>query len=190
LPPKEQARVELGVAGGGVVVSMIGRLTAIKRPDRFAAVVADSVRRGLDAQYLVAGSGDQEAPLRARVERDRLPVQMLGWRSDLERILAATDIVLLTSDNEGTPLSLVQAGLAGVPAVATRVGSVPEVVQDRVTGLLCDRDPRSLASAVEELATQGDLRRGLGDHARQKAHNEFGLVGFLAQHARLYEALT
>lgn len=190
LPDKRVARRELGLPGGPVVVTMLGRLTQIKRPDRFADVVEITKSRGLDVHYLVAGSGDQEPALRDRVGRLGLPVTMLGWRSDLERILAASDIVLLTSDNEGAPLSLVQAALAECPVVATRVGSVPEVVVAGRTGLLCDRDKGELARAVEELSMDQSMRSSLGAEALIHAQGNYSLADFLTRHQDVYLAVA
>lgn len=186
LPDKQTSRRELGLPDGPAIVSMLGRLTQIKRPDRFADVVEISKKRGLNIHYLVAGGGDQEQALRERVEGGRLPVTMLGWRSDLERILAATDIVLLTSDNEGTPLSLAQAGLAGIPAVATRVGAVSEVVLHGSTGLLCQPIAEDLAIAVAEMSKDEGLRAKLGWAAHQYIKRSMSPQQFVDGHATLY----
>lgn len=188
LPDRAVARRELGIPDGPVVVAMIGRVTGIKRPDRFADVVRLIRDRGIDARFLVAGGGDRLADLAARVEREDLPVALLGWRSDLERILAATDVVLLTSDNEGTPLSLVQAGLAGVPSVATRVGSVAEVVADGVTGTLCHPSADAIAEALAQVIRDPGLRARLGLAAREKAERDFGVAPFLSGHLAAYRS--
>ncbi len=190
LPGRSEARRELGLPQGSAIVSMIGRLTHIKRPDRLADVAALLHAQGLDAHFVVAGGGDEQRTLSQRIEKEGLPITMLGWRSDLWRVLAATDVVLLTSDNEGTPLSLVQAGLAGVPAVATDVGSVSEVVESGVTGLLCSTSARELADALTVLIGDPELRSAMGTAAREKALLEFGVQAFLDQHAALYEAVA
>lgn len=186
IPARDVARVELGIPHDATVVTIIGRLTQIKRPDRFADVVALTTAQGANLHYLVAGGGDLEPFLRGRVDREQLPVTMLGWRSDLEMVLAATDIALLTSDNEGTPLSLLEAALAGVPAVATNVGSVPEVVENGVTGLLVDASPQALAIGVATLASDPAVRSRMGRAASQKASRDFGVPQFLAAHDRAY----
>lgn len=186
LPDKRTARCELGLPDGPVIVSMIGRLTRIKRPDRFAEVVRMVSDKGFNVHFLVVGGGDEESHLRARVERENLPVTMLGWRNDLERILAATDIVLLTSDNEGTPLSLMEAGLAGLPTVATRVGAVSEVVQDGLTGVLSAPDVTAIAVAVTELVDNPDRARALGAAARESALTRFTVESFVSAHAGQY----
>ena len=76
-------------------------------------------------------AGRRPAGRSPRAAADGLALRSLGWRSDVETVYAAADLVLLTSDNEGMPVSLIEAGLAGRPAVATDVGSVAEVVGTR-----------------------------------------------------------
>lgn len=186
LPDKQTARRELGLPAGPVIVSMIGRLTRIKRPDRFADVVEITKRQGLNIHYLVAGGGDQEPALRERVERDNLPVTIVGWRSDLERVLAATDVVVITSDNEGVPVSLIQSALAGKPSVATDVGGVREFVAHRKTGLLCRPDADSLADAVGLMAMSPDLKNRLGRAAQVEAREKHNVESFLMGHQTLY----
>lgn len=190
LPDKAGARRDLALPEGPVIVSMIGRLTRIKRPDRFADVVEVLCAQGANVHFLVAGGGDEERRLRERVANGRLPVTMLGWRSDLEVILAATDIAILTSDNEGTPLSLIQAGLARVPSVATDVGSVREVVIADVTGFVTERRAETLADRISILALDDPLRRDMGQQARDRALTTFAPSAFLAHHAKEYDALT
>jgi glycosyltransferase involved in cell wall biosynthesis len=187
LPDKQSSRRELGLPDGPVIVSMIGRLTQIKRPDRLADVAEITKQRGLNVHFLVAGGGDQFQALRERVEINNLPVTMLGWRSDLERILAATDIVLLTSDNEGVPISLIQAALAELPVVATRVGAVSEVVPNGEGGRYADCDSIELADHLMQLAKSGNLRRSMGLRARAAALNRFSVVGFLENHSIEYQ---
>ena len=184
LPAREQARAELGLALDRPVVSMIGRLTRIKRPDRFLKTATSVLRTNPDTQFLVAGWGDEGEQLRASASG--LPISVLGWRDDLERLLAATDIVLLTSDNEGTPLSLVQAGLAGIPSVATDVGSVHEVIERDVTGLLAPADPEALAGQLRRLLDDAGLRAQLGEAARSFAARRFSPASFLQAHRDLY----
>ena len=186
VPDSAKARAELGLDPGQQIVTMIGRLTGIKRPDRFLEAVRLLREPFPRAHFLVAGWGDLGAAMTEEIARDRLPVTMLGWRDDLERILAATDIVALTSDNEGTPLSLVQAGLAGRPAVATHVGAVGEVVTDQETGLLVAPDAPSVARALGALLDDPRRTALLGEAARQFARSRFDPASFIAAHERVY----
>ena len=143
-----------------------------------------------DAQFVVAGAGDLESELQRLVAAGSLPVTMLGWRSDVETVLAASDALVLTSDNEGTPLSLIQAGLAGLPVVATDVGSVKDVVADEESGLLCAPDATAVAQALARLLDNPPLAQELGANARARANRLFSTAGMVAAHETLYRSLA
>jgi glycosyltransferase involved in cell wall biosynthesis len=108
VPSQSFARHELGLSADATYCAFIGRITQIKRPDRFLDVVAEIKSRGIDLQFIVAGAGELLQYCQDRAKVENLPVTFLGWREDIEVVLAAADFVLLTSDNEGTPLSLIQ----------------------------------------------------------------------------------
>ncbi|MFA7324162.1 MAG: glycosyltransferase [Candidatus Nanopelagicales bacterium] len=191
LPSRNQARDELGLARDAVVVSLIGRLTRIKRADRFAEV-ARLLHQGMpdrEIRFLVAGDGDTARDLAATALAHRLPFTMLGWRSDIPRILAATDVLVLTSDNEGTPISLIQAAVAGVPVVATDVGSVKDVVVDGKTGLLAAPSATAIAPLVQQLISDPAFRQRMGADARAFAQGRYSVQRLAADHAALYEKL-
>lgn len=174
LGPFEQAarhrgelRAELGIAQGAPVVVFVGRLVTVKAPE-VALDAWRAVRREVpDAQLVVAGAGPLLATLRARGDAG---VHFLGWRSDTARIVADADLALLTSVNEGTPVALIEAAAAGVPAVATRVGGVPTVVRDGETGLLATAgDVDGIAAAVIALLRDPQRRARMGAAAREHA---------------------
>lgn len=189
LPDRAAAQRELGLDPSRPVVAMIGRLTGIKRPDRFAAAVRIVRESRPDIQFIVAGSGDREESLRVAVARDDLPVAVLGWRSDIGTLLAASDALVLTSDNEGTPLSLIQAGLAGLPVVATDVGAVRDVVGNGATGILCAPDAEAVAAALVDLLGDPERCRVLGSAARRFTSESFGMGRMIAAHAQLYRSV-
>ena len=116
-------------------------------------------------------------------------MKLLGWQSNIESVLSAADIVLLTSDNEGTPLSLIQAGMAGLPVVTTNVGSVPEIVINNVTGLVTELDVQEVANALEKLANNEALRSQLGNAAQKFTLANFGVERLVHDHEVLYKEL-
>jgi glycosyltransferase involved in cell wall biosynthesis len=161
-----------------------GRLVAVKEPH----VALDAwrlVRRDVPtATLVVVGDGDVAPSLRARREDG---VVFLGWRRDVATILADADVALLTSRNEGTPVALVEAAAAGVPAVATRVGGVPSVVVDGETGLLVAAgDAPAIAAAVVALLRDAPRRRAMGDAARARAVERWSDARLLADLRALY----
>ena len=183
-PSKTDAREFLCLPKDVPIIGFIGRLTVIKRPDRFAEVVRIVHAQRPDAHFVVAGAGDQADSL--RVATADLPVTMLGWRSDVDTILAACDALILTSDNEGTPLSLIQAGMAGLPVVASDVGSVRDVVVDGQTGLLARPDAGELASALLNLLSKHDEGIQLGTAAQRLTMQRFGVERLVMDHISVY----
>ena len=137
----------------------------------------------------MAGDGELLAQCRERIAREDLPVTVLGWQSDIEKVLSAADMVVLTSDNEGTPLSLIQAGMAGLPVVTTRVGSVPEVVLDGSTGIITNLEVNEIADALEKLAKNAGLRATMGKAAQEFTLAHFGVERLVHDHEELYKKL-
>jgi glycosyltransferase involved in cell wall biosynthesis len=189
LPNKKDSIEFYGLEKLTLQCAFIGRVTQIKRPDRFLDVVCEIKRRGVAIEFFMAGDGELLQNCRERITHDDLPVKVLGWQSDMEQVLSAADVVILTSDNEGTPLSLIQAGMAGLPVVTTRVGSVPEVVLDGVTGIVTSLDVQQIADALEKLAKSVELRVQMGTIAREFTLANFGVKRLIKDHEELYKKL-
>jgi glycosyltransferase involved in cell wall biosynthesis len=164
-------------------------VTKIKRPDRFLDVVSEVKTRAVKVEFFMAGDGELLNACRERVTREDLPVKILGWQSDIEKVLSVADVVILTSDNEGTPLSLIQAGMAGLPVVTTNVGSVPEIVLDGTTGIITGLDVQKIADAIEKLVNNNELRDQLGSTAQKFTTANFGVQRLVSDHENLYKKL-
>ena len=189
LPDKQDSRAALALPVYSLQCAFIGRVTQIKRPDRFLDVVSEIKKRSIELDFFIAGDGELLEMCRERIKQEDLPVTILGWQSDIERVLSAADIVVLTSDNEGTPLSLIQAGMAGLPVVTTNVGSVPEVVLDGSTGIVTGLDVQELAVALEKLVNDKVLRSKLGAAAQEFTLSNFGVKRLVHDHEVLYKKL-
>ncbi len=189
LPPRDASRVALALEPDGLQCAFIGRVTQIKRPDRFLDVVSELKKRKVELDFFMAGDGELLDRCRDRIKQEELPVIILGWQSDIERVLSAADMVVLTSDNEGTPLSLIQAGMAGLPVVSTNVGSVPEVVLDGTTGIVTSLDVMEIANALEKLCRDKELRNRLGKAAQVFTLANFGVDRLVQDHEQLYKRL-
>ena len=189
LPNKKKSQESFGLSATTLQCGFIGRVTQIKRPDRFLDVVTEIKRRGVELEFFMAGDGELLDTCRERIMRENLPVKVLGWQSDIEKVLSVADLVVLTSDNEGTPLSLIQAGMAGLPVVTTRVGSVPEVVLDGTTGIITGLDAQEIADALEKLASSSDLRGQMGAAAKEFTLANFGVKRLVHDHEELYKKL-
>ena len=189
LPNKADSQELLGLSTTILQCAFIGRVTQIKRPDRFLDVVIEIKKRGLALEFFMAGDGELLESCRERIDREDLPVKILGWQSNIERVLAAANIVLLTSDNEGTPLCLIQAGMAGLPVVTTRVGSVPDVVLDGTTGIIVSLDVEEIADALERLCSDKGLSMRMGAAAKEFTLSNFGVERLVRDHEELYKKL-
>jgi glycosyltransferase involved in cell wall biosynthesis len=189
LPDKLESRDTLGLSSGHMYCSFIGRVTQIKRPDRFLEVVSEVRKRNVGLHFLIVGDGELLDYCRERIAKEALPVKILGWRSDIEKVLAASDIVILTSDNEGTPLSLIQAGMANIPVVTTNVGSISEVVLNGITGIITSTEVNELADALEKLFNDSELRQSLGVNAQKYTKSNFGVQRLVSDHEELYRKL-
>ena len=189
LPDRKESRTALTLPANSLQCAFIGRVTQIKRPDRFLDVVSEIKKRGVILDFFIAGDGELLDICRERIRQEDLPVTILGWQSDIERVLSSADMVVLTSDNEGTPLSLIQAGMAGLPVVTTNVGSVPEVVLDGVTGIVTGLDVQEIANALEKLVNDKALRTKLGAAAQEFTLSNFGVKRLVHDHEELYKKL-
>ena len=189
LSNKKDAQESYRLTSDVLQCAFIGRVTQIKRPDRFLDVVSEIKKRGVTLHFFMAGDGELLEQCRERIAREDLPVTVLGWQSDIEKVLSAADMVVLTSDNEGTPLSLIQAGMAGLPVVTTRVGSVPEVVLDGTTGIITGLEVNEIADALEKLAKNAGLRATMGKAAQEFTLTNFGVERLVHDHEELYKKL-
>ena len=187
--PKTKARRELALSEIETYILFVGRMTAIKRPDRLLDSIEELVERKVDIQVLAAGDGELLEGLRDRAASAGLPITFLGWRSDIPELIAASDIAILTSDNEAVPLTLIEASMAGLPLVSTNVGSVSDVLVNDLNGYLVDSEPAALADALQKLAIDPVLREIMGKAGRERASRFFTLEKMCADHTELYQLL-
>jgi glycosyltransferase involved in cell wall biosynthesis len=184
---KVQARRELDLPLEGPVVGFVGRLTRVKQPERFVDVALEVSRAHPDAVFVVAGDGELLHKLRDRARPLGQRMVFLGWRQDVETVYAACDLLVLTSDNEGMPVAVIEAASVGTPTVTTRVGSAPEVVIDGVTGFVTSTDVAALARATSRLLDDADLCDRMGSAAAGVARDRFSADRLVSDIAELYE---
>ena len=184
--PQEQAQSALGLDPSKKYVVFVGRLTSIKRPERLIDLARFLKVKYPDSWLLIAGAGELLESLSAQAEKEVLPVTFLGWRKDIGAILSASDIAVLCSDNEGIPLTLIQASQAGLPIVSTDVGSVSEIVISGTTGLLTAVSSEGLIQGVATLLDEPELGRRFGKAGEERAREFFSSRAMVERHQRLY----
>ena len=185
---KSGARADLNLEPSKIYCTFVGRLTQIKRPDRLLDVAAEMKSRGANIHFIVAGEGELFESSKMRAQNESLPITFLGWRNDIDEILAASDIAILTSDNEGIPLTLIQAAFASLPIVSTYVGSISDIVVDQSNGYLTPLNANDLADALEKLLRDEKLRELMGASGKSRAHELFSLEKMLKDHSDLYQS--
>jgi glycosyltransferase involved in cell wall biosynthesis len=190
---RESARRSLGISRGAPVVLSLIALTWEKDPLAHIEVGSRVLAELSDAVHLLAGDGPMRAEVERAVRRQDLEgrVRLLGSRGDVPDLLAASDVVLLASRSEGMPGCLIEAGMAGRPVAAYRVGGVPEVVDEGVTGLLTPPgDAGALAGAVLRILGDRNEGRGMGRRARARCRSRFDIRVIAPRYVALYRELA
>jgi glycosyltransferase involved in cell wall biosynthesis len=189
---RARARAALQIPADAAVVTTVGRLTAIKQQRLFLEAAQEIARAHPAVVFLLAGDGDLRAELEALASTLGLAgrVRFLGWRRDLATLYGATDVFLLTSRNEGTPVALIESMAAGCAGVSTDVGGVSDVLTGDAVGLLApDGDAPALARQVTALLADGDRRRTIGAAGRALVLARYGLDRLVTDVETLYREL-
>ena len=184
-------RAELRIPEGAPVVTLVARLVPIKRVDRFLRV-ATLLGEVPDVRFVIVGDGELRDELRASAEAQALGSRLVwaGFRRDMPDVYFASDVVVQTSDNEGTPVALIEAQAAGVPVVTTAVGGVASAVLDGETGrITLLGDDEAMADAIAEYLSDGAVRGEHGERGRCRAEARFTLTGLVDAVDGLYQDL-
>jgi glycosyltransferase involved in cell wall biosynthesis len=184
-------RDELGLERDDLVVTMLAVLREGKGHDVAAAVVERLAERHPRLRLVVAGDG----PARAEVEALMAPlgerVRLAGHRDDVMALLDASDVLLHPSSIDAFPTALLEAMAAGLPVVSTRVGGIPEIVEEGETGTLVDAppDPAATAAALEPYLADPELRRRAGESARERFAERFTAVRWAERLRLVYSSI-
>ena len=193
--PAERWRLReaLGVSQSALVVAAVGRLSEEKGWTTLIEAVARLPQdRSRDVHWMIAGDGPLRPTLEEQIARHALSerVHLLGFRRDVPAILGAADVVVLPSHQEGIPNVLCEAMAMARPVVATRVGGVPELVEEGRSGLLVEpKEPQGLADALERLLADPNARERLGSLARQRIVSEFSLERMVGETDRVLQTV-
>ena len=178
LVAKSVARQSLVLNEAGVIVGWMARMTSVKNP-MLALEVAGQFP---DVLFVMAGGGDLLDAV-----RDAAPanVKVIGW-ADAAMMWSAVDIVLSTSDNEGMPVALIEAQLAGLPVVASDVGSNREVIEDGVSGFVVKNEIKVIVLALNKLLASSEVRAAFGASGKLRCEREFGIEKMNQAHKAMY----
>ncbi len=185
-------RKELGITEDQRLVAAVGRLVKIKNIPLF--IDAARMARASDPQmrFVLVGDGELRPVLEDHVRSAGLEhaIRFAGWRYDMEEIYSALDTVVISSDNEGTPVSLIEAMAAGCPVVATRVGGVPDLLEGGSLGRMTPRgDARALAEAMLDVFRDEAKTLEMAVRARRTVLDRYRIERLIADMDRLYTGL-
>ena len=175
---KSEARKSIGVNETGILVGWMARMTSVKNPK----LLLDVASRLADVNFVMAGGGDLLETIKSNAPEN---VKVIGW-ADAATFWSAVDIAISTSDNEGMPVALIEAQLAGIPVVATNVGSISEVILDEITGFVTRKNTESIVEAVNVYVYSPNLTRSHGEMGIKMANKEFSIVKMVKSHSDLY----
>jgi glycosyltransferase involved in cell wall biosynthesis len=184
-------RQQLGCPDERMLLAFVGRIVPIKRLDLLLHAFAGAREAGADAHLALVGDGEERGRFEALAAELAVgsAVSFLGYRRELTDIAAAADVAILSSDNEGTPVWLIEAGAAGLAAIATDVGGTSEVVTPETGILVCPNDEVALSAAIAELAADPEGRRGMGERARAHILARYSVDRLIADIDTLYREL-
>jgi glycosyltransferase involved in cell wall biosynthesis len=189
---REALRARIGAHPDEFLLAYVGRLVPIKRIDVLLRAMQRLRAGDTRVRLVIVGDGESRPELeRLAAELGvRDAVSFVGFLQDITEVAAGTDVAVLSSDNEGTPVALIEAAAAGRPAVATAVGGVPDVVTNGETGLLVNAgDHGALAEAVRCLADDAELRIRMGAAAREHVRDRYSSGRLVHDIEALYEEL-
>jgi glycosyltransferase involved in cell wall biosynthesis len=188
LRPASALREEFGIREGERVIVSIGRLVPLKG---IAFLLEALARFDGNVKVLIVGDGPSSETLKAQAARLRLGDKVIftGFRRDIPEILSIADLLVLTSSREGLPMNILEAMAAGVVVLATRVGGIPELLQDEVNGFLVEYgDVEGLKNKLEAVLSRSDLVR-VRESAKRLVEEKFSLKNMVMEHERIYSLL-
>jgi glycosyltransferase involved in cell wall biosynthesis len=179
---KSDARKKLKLPATGLVVGWMARVTSVKNPH----LALEVAKEFPEITFVIAGGGDLLAEIKASAGKN---VKVIGW-ADSSVMWSAVDLVLSTSDNEGMPIALIEAQLAGLPVVATDVGSCSEVIKSTKTGFVVKKEKAELVKALSMLIKDTKKRTAFGKAAKANAERLFTVDQMNKAHIKIYKSLN
>jgi glycosyltransferase involved in cell wall biosynthesis len=183
---------ELGLDSASKLIGIVGRIAPIKNHCLFFEAVSRVLAEHASAHVLVAGDGELRPQMERYVREMGIGerVSFLGWRHDLPQIYTDLDVLVISSDNEGTPVCAIEAMAAGRPVVATNVGGLPDVISHRETGyLVAPGNVEQLASAITRVLKDGEATDRLRQNAREAVKHKFSVARLATDIDSLYGKL-
>lgn len=185
-------RKDLGIDSRTCLIGTVGRLTPVKGIPCLLQAARILLHQGANVKVLIVGDGG----IRKDLERQTYDLDItdnvvfLGHREDTDELLQALDIFVLPSLSEGIPMALLEAMAASLAVVASRVGGIPEIIEDGFQGFLVEpMDVDSLAERCRRLIESPEIARKMGEQARKRVERDFSATVMADRVALVYKEL-
>jgi glycosyltransferase involved in cell wall biosynthesis len=177
----------------GKVLISVGRLTEAKDQITLLSAIELLRKQSRNIYLILVGDGEMRKPLEKEIAQKKLTdcVYLAGSRSDVDQLLPGADAFILSSKREGFPMAILEAMAAGLPVIATKVGGIPEVIQDGQNGILVPaQDPVSLVNAICRVLDESELAADLARKARLTIEKKYSLTTITEAYSRIYLSLS
>jgi glycosyltransferase involved in cell wall biosynthesis len=181
------ARNELGISKDANLICWIGRFTNIKNP-MLAAQSFSTLKNKTNKKFtmIMVGDGELFTSVQEYISNNKLDIKLVGWKTNVSNFLAASDMLLLTSKNEGFGMVIAEAGWYRKPTISTKVGGVTEFITNGETGVLVDSNEDDISDAISLLFEDRSLMNKIGANAKKQTNNLFTSEIFTKKHEEIY----
>lgn len=175
---RAETRLKWKLDESEVAVAIVGRLAPIKNHQLFLNVIELLAEKGMKARYFIVGDGQEKTAIEQEAKKLEnqygLKIELTSWIKDIATFNAGMDIICLCSDNEGTPVSLIEAQATGIPVISTDVGGVKDILLEGETGFIVPRkDPEAFAEKLELLIENKEIRQKMSQNGWNFVRDQF-----------------
>jgi glycosyltransferase involved in cell wall biosynthesis len=176
---RHKIRAKYNLSEDEVAVAIVGRLAPVKNHTLFLDVVQELAQKGIRARYFIVGDGSEREHIETRVAELKaqfgIQIEMTSWITDIAEFNAGMDVICLTSNNEGTPVSLIEAQACSIPVISTDVGGVRDIVIDGETGYVIEKNnmlkfAEKLGILISNKENREKMSQNGWNHVREKFH--------------------
>jgi glycosyltransferase involved in cell wall biosynthesis len=193
---RERWRKKFGIEAEHLVISIVGRLAPVKNHALYVRIMKDVMREYPEVRAVIVGDGEQRQSIEAMIgpgsfgKDARSPFVFTSWQREMDDVMAGSDIVLMTSLNEGTPVTLIEAQASGKPVVSTRVGGVANCILPDESGFIAEiSDEEELKLSLHKLIRSEQLRNKMGHAGFEFVQNKFSYTRLVNDMKTLYNGL-
>ena len=191
---REHTRNSYALEGSDIAIAIIGRLVAIKNHQMFLDIIEKvNQKTRKKVVYFIVGDGEESDNIQESIKplkEKGMDIRMTSWIKDIATFNAGMDIICLTSKNEGTPVSLIEAQAAGIPIIATNVGGIKDIILEDKTGYIVDKDDiDGFAQKLWELIENENKRQLMSQNGWSFVQEKFQYPNLIKNMDEYYKSL-